>query len=414
MNKFWIVLFHTYFTKLKTKSFIITTAVMLVLLIGLANITKIIELFGDNKQTIGVIDQTGTVFEEIKLGMSKIDKNIELTALKTEEAAKKRIDSEELTGYLLVENDEQQMLKGVYKANTLTDTTISSQLSGVLSQIKARMVANEFQLSEKQILELNTPAEFKTVAFKENAKTEEELSAARGLVYIILFVIYFSVLMYANMIATEVATEKTSRVMEVLISSVSPIQQMFGKILGIALLSITQMLLFFGVGYLAIRKNLSNMNEGFFSVMGFGDTKLSTIIYAMIFTLLGYLLYATLAACLGSIVSRVEDVQQAVTPMMLLIIAAFMLAMFGLGDPSATYITVTSFFPFFTPMLMFLRVGMLDVPFWEVGLSIAILLASIVVLAVFGARVYKGGVLMYGSSKSLENIKRALQLTSKE
>lgn len=414
MNKFWIVLFHTYFTKLKTKSFIITTAVMLVLLIGLANITKIIELFGDNKQTIGVIDQTGTIFEEIKLGMSAIDKNIELKAFKTEEAAKKHIDSEELNGYVLVENDEQQMLKGVYKANTLTDTTISSQLSGVLSQIKAKMVANKLQLSEKQIQELNTPAEFKTVAFKENAKTEEELSAARGLVYIILFVIYFSVLMYANMIATEVATEKTSRVMEVLISSVSPIQQMFGKILGIALLSITQMLLFFGVGYLAIKKNLSDMNEGFFSVMGFGDTKLSTIIYAMIFTLLGYLLYATLAACLGSIVSRVEDVQQAVTPMMLLIIAAFMLAMFGLGDPSATYITVTSFFPFFTPMLMFLRVGMLDVPFWEVGLSIAILVASIVVLAVFGARVYKGGVLMYGSSKSLENIKKALQLTSKE
>ena len=100
--------------------------------------------------------------------------------------------------------------------------------------------------------------------------------------------------------------------------------------------------------------------------------------------------------------------------MMFLIVAAFMLAMFGLGDPSATYITVTSFFPFFTPMLMFLRVGMLDIPFWEVSLSIIILVASIVVLAVFGARVYKGGVLMYGSSKSLKNIKRALQLTRKE
>lgn len=414
MNKFWIVLFHTYFSKLKTKSFIITTAVMLVLLIGLGNITKIIELFDDSKQTIGVVDQTGTVFEEIKLEMSAIDTNVEIKAFKTENEAKKRIVSEELTGYLLIESDPQEILKGVYKANTLTDTTISSQLSGVLSQIKARIVANELQLSEKQIRALNTPAAFKTVAFKENAKTEEELNATRGLVYIILFVIYFSVLMYANMIATEVATEKTSRVMEVLISSVSPIEQMFGKILGIALLSITQMLLFFGGGYLAVKRSLSDMNEGFFSVMGFGDTKISTIIYAMIFTLLGYLLYATLAACLGSIVSRVEDVQQAVTPMMLLIVAAFMLAMFGLGNPSATYITFTSFFPFFTPMLMFLRVGMLDVPFWEVSLSIVILLVSIAVLAVFGARVYKGGVLMYGSSKSLENIKRAFQLTKKE
>ncbi len=415
MNKFWIVLFHTYFTKLKTKSFMITTAVMLVLVIGLANLTKIIELFDNNsKQTIGVIDQTGILFEEIKLGMGTVDKDVDIRAFKTEEEARKGIVSEELTGYLLIESDEQEIVKGVYKANTLSDTTLSSQLSGVLSQIKSKMVANELQLSDKQILALNTPAAFETVAFEKNAKTEEELNAARGLVYIILFVIYFSVLMYANMIATEVATEKTSRVMEVLISSVSPVQQMFGKILGIALLSITQMILFFGVGYLAVKGSLSDMNEGIFSVMGFGDTRISTIIYAMIFTLLGYLLYATLAACLGSIVSRVEDVQQAVTPMMFLIVAAFMLAMFGLGDPSATYITVTSFFPFFTPMLMFLRVGMLDIPFWEVSLSIIILVASIVVLAVFGARVYKGGVLMYGSSKSLKNIKRALQLTRKE
>lgn len=414
MNKFWIVLFHTYFTKLKTKSFLITTAIMLVLVLGLANMTKIIELFGDSKQTIGVIDQTNSVLKPFKVGVESIDKNVKIKALNSEKEAKNLLSTDTLSGYLIIERDEQELLKGTYKANTLTDTTISTELSGVLSQLKAKMVANQLNLSEKQILVLNTPAPFETVAFEKNAKTEEELSAARGLVYIILFVIYFSVLMYANMIATEVATEKTSRVMEVLISSVSPIQQMFGKILGIALLSITQMLVFFGAGYWSIRSNLSNMNEGFFSVMGFGNTKISTIIYAMIFTLLGYLLYATLAACLGSIVSRVEDVQQAVTPMMMLIVAAFMLAMFGLGDPSATYITVSSFFPFFTPMLMFLRVGMLDVPLWEVSLSITILVGSIVVLAVYGARVYKGGVLMYGGSKSLKNIKRAFQLTKKE
>ena len=414
MNKFWIVLFHTYFTKLKTKSFLITTAIMLVLVMGLANITKIIELFGDSKETIGVIDQTGIVFEKVKLGMENIDKDVEIQSFKTEGEAKKLITAEELSGYLIIESDDQEILKGTYKANTIADTTISSELLTVLSQIKAKMVANKLHFSEKQMMELNAPVAFKTVAFEKGAKTEAELNEARGLVYIILFVIYFSVLMYANMIATEVATEKTSRVMEVLISSVSPIQQMFGKILGIALLSVTQMLLFFGGGYWAIKSNLSDMTEGFFSVMGFGNTKISTIIYAMIFTLLGYLLYATLAACLGSIVSRVEDVQQAVTPMMMLIVAAFMLAMFGLGDPSAKYITIASFFPFFTPMLMFLRVGMLDVPFWEISISIVILVASIVILAVFGARIYKGGVLMYGSSKSFKNIKRALQLTKKE
>lgn len=415
MNKFWIVLFHTYIMKLKTKLFLITTAIMLLLIIGLANVTKIVELFnGDSKQTIGVIDQTGTLFDFIQLGMKAVDKDVKLKAFHTEVEAKKLISTEKLTGYLIIENDHKEILKGIYKANTLADTTISSELSNVLSQLKARMVAKKFRLTNEQIFALNSPAAFKTVAFEKSAKTEDELNNARGLVYIILFVIYFSVIMYANMIATEVATEKTSRVMEILISSVSPIQQMFGKILGIALLSLTQMLLFFGGGYWAVKKNLSQLNEGFFTYMGFGHTKLSTIIYAIIFTLLGYLLYATLAACLGSIVSRVEDVQQVVAPMMMLIVAAFMVAMFGLGNPSATYISIMSFFPFFTPMLMFLRVGMLDVPFWEISISIVFLIASIVVLGIVGARIYKGGVLMYGSSQSLKNIKRALQLTKKE
>ena len=414
MNKFWIVLFHTYLMKLKTKSFLITTAIMLLLVIGLSNITKIIALFDDSEEKVGVIDQTGTMFVDVQLGMKAIDEDVELIELKTEEEAEKLIDSEELTAYLMIKSDEQEIIKGTYKANTLADTTVSSELAVVLSQLKTKIIANELQLTDKQIAALHSPVVLDTVAFEENAKTEEELNQARGLVYIILFIIYMAVIMYSNMIAMEVATEKTSRVMEILISSVSPVQQMFAKILGIALLSLTQMLLFFGVGYWSIKRNLSNMDEGIFSFMGFGSTSMSTIVYAIIFTLLGYFLYATLAACLGSIVSRIEDVQQMITPMIMLVVAAFMLAMFGLNNPSATYITVTSFIPFFAPMIMFLRVGMLDVPFWEVSLSIGLLVASIVILAVFGARVYKGGVLMYGSAKSLKNIRKALQLTKKD
>jgi ABC-2 type transport system permease protein len=100
--------------------------------------------------------------------------------------------------------------------------------------------------------------------------------------------------------------------------------------------------------------------------------------------------------------------------MTLLVVAGFMIAMFGLNQPEAPFVTVTSFIPFFTPMLMFLRVGMLNIPVWETSLSIAILIGTIVFLAIFGARVYKGGVLMYGKSNSFKDIKRALQLTKKQ
>src|SRR5699024_4821855 len=137
-------------------------------------------------------------------------------------------------------------------------------------------------------------------------------------------------------------------------------------------------------------------------------------IYAIVFFVLGYLLYATIAAMLGSIVSRVEDVQQLVFPMMILIIIAFMIAMVGLGMPEAKFITITSFIPFFTLMIMFLRVGMLDVPIWEVALGISILVATIGVFAWFGARIYRGGVLLYGPSRSLKDFKQVLQMTKKE
>lgn len=411
MNKFWIVLFHTYWMKLKTKSFIITTAIMLLLVVALTNLPKIIDFFSGNEQDkIGVIDETGAVYDQL----AKTLTDMEVTAFENEAAAKKQFDEEKIKGYLIIESDEVNVLKATYKSSTLTNTSISSTLSAVLTQIKTKMVANNLQLTDEQIATLNAPIPFENVAFESNAKSEEELSEARGLVYIILFVIYFSVLMYANMIAMEVATEKTSRVMEVLISSVSPIQQMFAKIFGIALLSITQLLLFFITGYVSIKRNLSELEHGFFAHMGLDISNVSIIIYAIVFTLLGYLLYATLAACLGSIVSRIEDVQQMITPMTFLVIAAFLIAMFGLGDPSTSFITITSFIPFFSPMIMFLRVGMLDVPVWEVSLSILLLIGTIVLLAIFGAKVYKGGVLMYGGSKSLKNIKNALQLSKKE
>jgi ABC-2 type transport system permease protein len=189
---------------------------------------------------------------------------------------------------------------------------------------------------------------------------------------------------------------------------------MFGKILGIGLLSLTQLAVLLSIGYFSIKRNMSSLEGGFFDAFGFGNISLSTIAYAVIFFILGYFLYATLAAFLGSLVSRIEDVQQMITPMTLLVVAGFMIAMFGLGKPDSPFIVITSYIPFFTPMIMFLRVGMLNIPVWESVLGISILMATIIFLAVFGARVYRGGVLMYGKSNSFKDIKKALQLTKKE
>ncbi|MEH7884566.1 ABC transporter permease [Bacillus sp. JJ1609] len=417
MNNFFIILFHTYSSKLKTKSFLVTTVITVVIMLALTNMTNIIDFFNKDgsTDTIAVIDETGQLFVPLKEQIKAADKDIVLEQYDgNANQAKKEVEEGNYKGLLELSLNKEGLPAASYKAMSIADSTVPADLQASLQQIKTMMASNQIDIDPKQLEKLYAPVDFEKSALEKGAKTEEELNQARGLVYVLLFIIYFAVIMYANMIAMEVATEKSSRVMEILISSVSPIKQMFAKIIGIGLLSLTQLAVLLLVGYFSIKQNLETMEGGFFDFFGFGNVPASTIAYAVIFFILGYFLYATMAAFLGSLVSRIEDVQQMITPMTMLVVAGFMMAMFGLGQPEAPFIKYTSFIPFFSPMLMFLRVGMLNIPFWEVALSIAILVATILFLAVFGARVYRGGVLMYGKSNSFKDIKKALQITKNE
>lgn len=417
MSNFWIILSHTYLSKLKTKSFIITTLITCLFMVGLTNMSNIIDFFNsdDSGEKIAVIDETeeltNPLMEQLKMNNSEIQLEAFKGSLAEGENAVKAADYD---GLLILSYNQDKLPQAIYKARSIADSSLPSEVQQSLQTVKTQMAASKINLTQEQLGKLYEPVSFSKVALEENAKTEEELNQARGLVYVLLFIIYFAVLMYANMIAMEVATEKSSRVMEILISSVAPVKQMFAKILGVALLSLTQMGVILLVGYYFVKRNLQTMQGGVFEFFGFSDIPLSTIIYALVFLLLGYFLYATLAAFLGSLVSRIEDVQQMIMPMTMLVVAGFMIAMFGLGEPDTSFITIASYIPFFTPMLMFMRVGMLTLPMWEPLLGIAILIITIVILAIFGSRVYKGGVLMYGKSNSFKDIKKALQLTKND
>ncbi len=407
---------HTYLTKLKTKSFLVTSLITVAIIVALTNLPNIIEYFNKNdEEKIAIVDETGgQLFEPLKQQVKAVNSELKIIEFDGSIAdAEKAVENGEYKGLLQMKLNNEKLPEATYKAMSITDSQTSTELQSYVQQMKVSIAASQINLTPEQLGKLYEPVSFEQIALEENAKTEKELNQARGLVYVLLFIIYFAVIMYANMIAMEVATEKSSRVMEILISSVSPIKQMFAKILGVGLLSLTQLFLMIVVGYFSINKNLDQLQGAQFDFLGFGDVPIATIVYGVIFFILGYFLYATLAAFLGSLVSRIEDVQQMITPMTMLVVAGFMMAMFGLTQPEATFIKVTSFIPFFAPMLMFLRVGMLNIPVWEAAISIGILVLTIVVLAVFGARVYRGGVLMYGKSSSFKDIKKALQLTKK-
>ncbi|GAE24898.1 ABC transporter [Halalkalibacter wakoensis JCM 9140] len=322
MNNFWIMLGHAYFSKLKAKSFIITTVLLATGIFIMANIGLIINAFQgeDHTDQVAVIDESGEFFSMLEEELLILNDNIELQLVTdSEEAVEVQVEEGIYDGLLHLSYDAEGLPEAIYKATSLSENATTSSIHVALSHIQSSIAASQLDLSMEQLALLNAPVSFTQEAIVEGARSAEEMNQARGIVYILLFFIYFSVIMYANMIATEVATEKSSRVMEILISSVSPVKQMFAKIIGVGLVGLTQLTILLLVGYLSIMKNQDELVGGFFDVFGFGDLSAPIIMYAIIFFLLGYFLYATLAALLGSLVSRIEDVQQMILPMTFLV-----------------------------------------------------------------------------------------------
>lgn len=416
MNKFWIILSHTYMSRVKTKIFIISTVITLLFIIGIANIQSIMDVFiNDEPDKVAVMDESGELFKPLKESTEAANDKIKLDTFNgSEEEAKEAVTDGDFAAFVVLTLDESELPEAHFYANNITDFGLQLELETQLQQIKVAMATRQAGIDQATLTDIYEPIEFHTTALDLTAKTDEELNEARGIVYVMLFVLYMAIIIYGQMIATDVATEKSSRVMEILVSSASPVTHMFAKILGIALLGLTQVGLFVMVGYAMITLKQDDLTGGIFTHFGVQNTSLSVYIYAIVFFVLGYLLYATLAAMLGSLVSRVEDVGQMIMPMIFLIMIAFFIAMFGLTTPDSTLVYISSFIPFFSPMLMFMRVGMLGVPIWELILSIGLLVGSIALLGILGARVYKGGVLMYGRSNSLKDFKKALSLSKKE
>lgn len=412
MHSFWIIFKQAFMTKAKTKSFIITTVTVAAAFFLLANLPNIIEAFqgsDEEANVLQVIDESGELVPALQQQLEAAGSNMQaMQTDQTEEQLKEGITEGTIDAYLVLEQNSP--LTARYVSESANEMNSGSDVEQAVQSLQTAVAAEEMGLDANEVSQLFLPASFEREAVSESSKSQEELSQARGLVYILIMLIYIAVIYYPNIIAMEVANEKSSRVMEILISSVSPVKHMFAKIAGIGTLGILQMLIFGLAGYVAIKTAGTDLAEGAFSVFGFSDVKISTFLFAVLFFLLGYFLYAVLAALLGSLVSRTEDVQQLMLPMMFLIIIASFIAFSGIGVPEAGFVTVSSFIPFFAPLVMFLRVGMLDIPLWEPLLSIGIMLVTIGVLGWFGARVYRGGVLMYGSSQSLKDIRKAIRL----
>ena len=303
--------------------------------------------------------------------------------------------------------------KVLYKSEGTMEFSLKNKLQTALQLIKTDVALQGAGLAAEQKANIQAPVSFETVQISTNdnaasGKTESQMVMSYALVYVMLFMLYIGVIGFGNMVAMEITAEKSSRVMEILITSVSPLKQMFGKIIGICLLALSQIALMIAVA--AINLSLSGSSKLITELhLNWSDLQISLIVYFLIFYLLGFFIYATVFAAVGSLVSRTEEVGQAIMPVTLLIVAAFMIAMFGLNNPNAGFVVTMSFVPFFSPLIMFLRIGMSSPPIWQIWLSIAIQLASIGAMAWLAAKIYRTGVLMYGKRPSWRELRKAMR-----
>jgi ABC-2 type transport system permease protein len=427
LNNFLTVVSFTIRNKFRTKAFLITTIIIAIILSIGVNLPYIINQFqSDKAANIGYVE---TAFPEVTSPLKAYYDNLDKQDLKlvsypdagspeaNEKALKQAIADGKIKGYLEFKaNKEINFPDLTYKSEDVMDMGKSGSLSAALQSIKMESVLKDANLTEQQKKTLFAPVEIGTVQISAtggagsigDGKTESERGVAMGLVYVLIVLLFMGVMITGQLIATEITAEKSSRVMEVLITSVSPLKQMFGKIVGMLFVGLSQIAIY--VIVFLINVSLPHNVDQFKQMdINLGDVEPLMLVYAILFYLLGYFLFATLFAAVGSIVSRTEDLGQAVMPITLLSMAGFYIGIFGMTQPNTLFIKVCSFIPFFSPYIMFLRIGLSDPAVWEVALSLAILIASILLFGWLSAKIYRTGVLMYGKRPSFKELRKAMK-----
>jgi len=227
--------------------------------------------------------------------------------------------------------------------------------------------------------------------------------------YIMIFALYMVILLYGQMVATNVATEKSSRAMELLITSAKPISMMFGKVIASCFAGLIQLVAIFGTALVCFSLNKPYWGENMIinSIFNMPPALLG---YMLIFFVLGFLIYAFLYGAIGSTASKLEDINTSVMPITMLFVIAFIVVVysFSAGTVDTLLMKICSFVPFTSPMAMFTRIAMSTVPVYEIVISVAVLAASVIGVGYVSAKIYRVGVLLYGTTPKLGAIIKAV------
>lgn len=434
MNHLPLIIKREYLTKVKNKSFIIMTFLSPLIMIALIAVVSYLSQINSNKKrTISVLDETDYLTE-----IFESTENItflKLNGLSLEDAKE------------IVKEKEDYGLLYISKVNSLDaindnvkfyseESPSLTIISGLEQKIEKRLREMKLQkdgVSLDQIEASKTNIEIAQESFdgQKSSKVDNVVKLAFG--GIAGYLLFMFIIIYGNMIMRSVIEEKTSRIIEVIISSVKPIQLMMGKIVGTSLAGVTQFAIWvvlggvmltvvsaiFGIDMSQVNTPQQDLVNQAIAQQGGGQAQMmaenivsaitnlplaNLVVAFMFFFIGGYLLYSSLYAAIGAAVDNETDTQQFMLPILMPLILAVYVGVFTvIEDPHGTVSTVFSFIPLTSPVVMLMRIPF-GVPLWQQGVSLLLLIGTFIFAVWFAAKIYRVGILMYGKKATYKEL----------
>jgi ABC-2 type transport system permease protein len=424
MRKIWLVIKREYLTRVRTKGFILSTVGFPLFSVGIFALSfALATRKADHPLKFSILDNLGGLTPQILTGLTEklpdgrprfqLVRNWDRPAsvAMAREELTRQVRDGQLDGYLEVPKDILEGKEAALHTGSSNDFQTARAIGRALDNAVIARRLSDRGVHIDNLGEVMRGIDLTTVKVTKTGESEENGQSLMVQMSIVM-ILYITLLVYGIMTMRSVLEEKTTRVVEILVSSLKPSHLLTGKILGVGAVALTQYLIWAGTAGLVSAYGAA---AGAAFWPGAAAPKfhlpISYLVYPFLFFLVGYFLYASLYATLGSVVSSEEDLQQVQLPVTLILVACFILYPIIQRAPNSPLSIALSLFPFSSPILMVFRITVQTPPFWQIALSLALGVATIVGIIQVSAKIYRVGILMYGKRPSLVEVLRWLRYT---
>ena len=395
MKDLLVVMKFTMKDMIKRKSFIISTIIFLIMIVVGFNIPNILKSINgeDTSDKLVIVDEEN-IFEGSLESLKNVDTGyeIEISNSKYEEI-KEKINNDEIESAIIVEKTNNNVKIRYIVKNTTMMTNVPDDIISMMNSLYSNLQISKLGLTESQLQSIAPNFDY------ELEQTEEE--KANGNVFAIMLlsiVLFYAIYFCAYQVSSSITTEKTSKIIETLVTSTSPKTIVLGKTIGIGVVGLLQLILLVGTALISAKAFLDH------SILDISAITPYLGIITIIYFILGYLAYALLYALTGSTVSKPEDIQSANGPVAILAVIGFYLSYFTMMNPTSSLNVFASIFPISSPFCMPFRTMMGLASTTDVLISIAVLIITILIIAKVAIKIYSNAILNYGTKMGIKDI----------